>query len=131
MYAQQDEIETYFGAWRSLFSWRAYAGGRCWANITRTIHALPRVKPSINIHGKSIWQMYHNIIWNWFFFSRVGPASVSFVPVELLLTSILPWICMHEFIILSRRTNKKWSTDTGLIFETLFALPQVFCHTVW
>lgn len=79
-------METYFGAWRSLFPWRAYAGGRRGAYITRAIHALPRVKPTIKTHSMSIEQTYHNVIGGWFSLGCIGPSFHSFVHLELLLT---------------------------------------------
>lgn len=88
----QDRTETYFGAWRSLLSWWAYAGGRCWAYITGTIHALPRVKTAISTHAKDRQRTYWNTVWGWLSSGCLLLRSWHslLVQLELLFIWILP-----------------------------------------
>lgn len=101
-YTQQDRTETYFGAWRSLLSWWAYAGGRCWAYIAGAIHALPRVKTAISTHAKDSQQTYWNTVWGWLSLGCLSLRSWHslLAQLELLLIWILPsnyFLCTKLF----------------------------------
>lgn len=122
-YTQQDRTKTYFGAWRSFLSWRAYAGGRCWAYITGTIHALPRVKTAISTYAKGSQQTYWNTLWGWHSLGCLSLRSWHSLPcsagTSAYLNIALQLLFMYE-IILSKIKIKNVSTNIGLIPVTLF-----------